>query len=211
MKSIIITAFAPFGGEKINPTELILNNLPDEIEGFNIEKLLLPVEFTNCVEPLHELLTVLDPSAIIMLGQAGGRAAITPERIAINIMDAIIPDNSGYMPRDLPITEGGNEAYFSTLPLRDIESAITENGILCKISNTAGTYVCNCLMYSVMAAIRKSSRSILAGFIHVPYSDEQVLGIADRENTPHMSVKDMTCAIRIAIQVVVKTIRRNVN
>lgn len=197
---ILVTAFMPFGGDAVNPTETILSRLPNAFRNFSVKKLLLPVEFERCVRIALESIDRLSPAAVLMLGQAGGRSAVTPERVAINIMDATIPDNAGYMPVDMPICDEGDAALFSTLPIKRIVNSVNKNGLPCAVSNSAGTYVCNTLMYGVLNALKDIKNAPLAGFIHVPYSCEQVEGNANRKSVPFMRMDDMQAAIEIAIE-----------
>ena len=169
-KSILVTAFEPFDGEKLNPTENVLRCLPDTAEEFTIHKLLLPVEFRRSLELAVAAVDELSPDAVIMLGQAGGRSAVTPESTARNEMNARIPDNAGYRPEHLPVVKGGPPALYSTLPLEAINQALNDRGIPCEISDDAGTYVCNALFYGMLDHL---DGKIPAGFIHVPYIREQ--------------------------------------
>ena len=197
--AILVTAFEPFGGEKLNPTELLLRLLPDEIGGAEIVRLLLPVEFSRAPELAEGAICSLSPSAVIMLGQAGGRRAITPERIARNLMAARIPDNAGDMPAGDPVIPCGSEILESTLPVDRIVEEILSLGIPAEASEDAGTYVCNALLYSVLA---QTLGRIPAGFIHVPFIREQVEGVSGREQTPFMELEDIARAAEAAIRLV---------
>ena len=169
MDSILVTAFMPFGDDKLNPTELILSALPDRMGDKQILKLLLPVEFEEAPRLAAMSLMRSRPSAVLMLGQAGGRAAVTPERVAINVMDARMPDNAGFEPHDVPVEQEGPAAYFSTLPIKKLVEELTAGGLPAAVSNSAGTYVCNAVMYGVLHAIAMRELDIPAGFIHVPF------------------------------------------
>ena len=175
MKKLLISGFEAFGAQAINPTQLVVEaisrneiTVPSQLE---LHSLLLPVTFNDAFKILENEIKSIQPDVIICLGQAGGRAHIELERVAINILDADIPDNKGHQPRDLKIDEDGETAYFSTLPLRHLERALQEARIPVKISNSAGTYVCNFLFYRLMKSLIESR--IKAGFIHVPYLPEQ--------------------------------------
>lgn len=170
---IIVTGFGPFGDNKTNPTKEILALLPKSIKGHKIVPLEVPVVFDLCFKTLEPLIEKEQPSIIINLGLASGRTAITPERIALNINDARIADNDGNAPVDQPIIPGAPLAYHSTLPLRKIESILTRKHLPVRISNTAGLYVCNNLMYHTLHYIKTNNLNIKAGFIHVPQSTEQ--------------------------------------
>ena len=139
------------------------------------------------------------PDIIIMLGEAGGRFRITPERIAINVDDFRIPDNAGNQPKDEPIVENGPAAYFSTLPIRGIVERIVSAGIPAAISNTAGTYLCNRLFYSVMHAINTEGLPAIAGFIHLPYFHEQAMN--KNPDVPSLSRESIVEAVRLALEI----------
>ena len=147
--TILITAFDPFGGDEANISQQLLEALPEELDGAALRKLLLPTVFGAAAERAVAEAERIRPDAIVCLGQAGGRTAITPERVGINCMDASLPDNAGRQPRDEAILPGG-AAYFATLPLRDMAEAIRAAGVPAQISNTAGTLcatVCSSLLH----------------------------------------------------------------
>lgn len=196
MKKILVTGFEPFGGEKINPAQLVLESLPSEICGCEIRKLLLPVEFTGAREAAIKVYGEFSPDAVIMLGQAGGRSALTPEIRGRNVMnsfkeDRVNPDNAGYAPDHLEIVQGGPDELRATLPLQKILMAVRAAGVPCELSESAGEYVCNCLLYSML---RHNGGEVPTGFIHMPYVREQ-----DHEDKPFMElgeiIKGMTAAI----------------
>lgn len=178
-KTILVTAFEPFGGEAINPTQRILDRLPDTLAGCAVKKLLLPVEFIRSAAMALAACDALAPDAVILLGQAGGRAAITPETTARNRMHTAVPDNAGYRPTDAPVIPDAPEALPSTLPVERIVEAIRACGVPAALSDDAGGYVCNSLFYSVL---RHTGGAVPAGFIHVPFLPEQ--GHADRPSLP---------------------------
>ncbi|AIO18566.1 Pyrrolidone-carboxylate peptidase [Candidatus Izimaplasma bacterium HR1] len=169
---IIVTGFGRFLDNENNPTKDILKLLPKTILGNEIFPIELPVIFDECFDYLKPFIVDIDPDVIIMLGLAGGRKAITPERVAINMKDTTGPDNIGYMPVDEIIDINGKNAFFSGLPLREIEKNLKIYNIPVKISNSAGLYVCNNIMYKVLNYIDQNNLNIKAGFVHVPYSDE---------------------------------------
>lgn len=193
---IIVTGFEPFGGESINPSFELVKSLPGTVEGAEIVKLALPTVFGKSIETLLFAIKSENPDIILCLGQAGGRSAISIERVAINVDDARIPDTAGQQPIDSPISADGPSAYFSTLPIKNIAAAIKLQGIPAEISNSAGTYVCNHVMYGILDYIYKNNLAIKAGFIHIPYLPEQVL---DKPNAPSMSLDNMIKAIETAI------------
>ena len=198
---ILITGFDPFGGETINPASeavrlvrapagVELIRMPDIPTVFSVSKLV-------CSEILKG-----KPDAVLCIGQAGGRRAVTPERIGINLMDAGIPDNRGFQPKDLPIEKLGKAAYFSTLPVKKIAEAITLEGIPCEISNSAGTFVCNSLLYSVLSFIEKEQLPIRAGFLHVPFLPSQTV---KKPGYPSLPMEQIVAALEIALKVIAKT------
>ncbi|MCL2617949.1 MAG: pyroglutamyl-peptidase I [Defluviitaleaceae bacterium] len=188
---ILIAGFAPFGGESVNPSYEAVKLLPDIIAGCRVVKLELPCVFYESLSVLEDSVRAHSPRIVLCVGQAGGRNAVTPERVAINIMDARIPDNTGSQPHDAPIFPGGPNAYFATVPIRAMVEAIHASGIPSYVSNTAGTFVCNHVMYGLlhMLATLPEFEGIRGGFVHVPYSTEQVDGKPD---TPSLSQKHIT-------------------
>ena len=201
---IVVTAFEPFGGEAINPANEALQLLEEEVQGVKIVKLVVPTVFGKAINTIEAILEKEKPNVVICIGQAGGRADITVERIAINIDDAKMADNEGNMPVDKPIIKDGPAAYFSTLPIKKIVEKIKDHGIPASVSNSAGTFVCNHLMYGLLDTIDKQKLNTIGGFIHVPYIPQQTL---EKINTPSMSLEDITRAIRCAIEVSIEWLR----
>lgn len=193
---ILLTGFDAFNGEKINPSSLILEKLDDNIDGHEIEKLMLPTSFYKVKDLIEEKVLAFKPDIIISLGQAGGRSEITVERVAINIADASISDNDGKKPIDEKIRLDGENAYFSSLPIKAIVENLRENEIPASVSNSAGTYVCNFVMYNDLYLAEKY-KDVAAGFIHVPYLPAQVL---DKRGMASMSLGDMVRAVEIIIK-----------
>ena len=193
---VLVTAFEAFGGEELNPTELVLEMLPDTIGGYTLEKLLLPVEFIRCRELAIAKYDEVSPAAVIMLGQAGGRGAISPETMGKNVMNARVPDNAGYAPAHLPIIENGPEMLSSTLPVDRICEAVRALGIPCEKSGDAGEYVCNTLLYGMLEHNRGA---VPTGFIHVPFIREQ-----GHEDQPCMELSDIEKGIETAIKTVIR-------
>ena len=191
MKKLLMTGFEPFGGEEINPSWEAVLRLPDQINEYTLSKLRLPVEFGGAAESVLRVADEMHPDAILCIGQAGGRNAITPELVAINLRHAKIPDNAGYQPTDEPIIKDGNLAYFSTLPVRKMADAIQSAGIMSQVSYSAGAYVCNDLLYTLLS--RFDGTQTRVGFIHIPYSMEQ-------GKEPAMELSQMVQALRIAIE-----------
>ena len=191
MKKLLITGFEPFGGESINPSWEAVMRLPDEINGYKLSKLLIPVVFGEAAERVLDAAQELLPDVIISVGQAGGRAAIAAELVAINLRHATIPDNSSAQPQDEPIATNGPNAYFSTLPVRKIATAIKSSGISADVSYSAGTYVCNDVLYTLLD--HYSGESTRVGFIHIPYCKEQC-------KEPSMKLDDIVKGLTVAIQ-----------
>lgn len=194
---VLLTGFEPFEGETINPAwEVVKQVAKEQPQGITVTTRLLPTAFDLALQEAILAITQDGPDIVISLGQAGGRSDISIERVALNINDATIPDNLGKQPRDIAIVEGGPAAYFSTLPIRMIVEAIRGAGIPARISNTAGTFVCNNVMYGVLHHIAENKLSIRAGFIHIPYLTEQAV---HHGGAPSMSLSDLTIALRMAL------------
>lgn len=196
---VLITGFDPFGGEKINPAWEAVRALPDNIDGIEVVKLQIPTVFKKSAKKLFENIDSVKPDVVICVGQAGGRYEFSVERVAINLDDGRIPDNDGYQPVDLPVFEDGENAYFSTLPIKAIVEEVKKDGIPAAVSNTAGTYVCNHIMYSLLYYLNKNNLNIKGGFIHVPFIPEQVV---EKKNTPYMELTRITKALEISIKAI---------
>ncbi|WP_373114351.1 pyroglutamyl-peptidase I [Streptococcus sp. oral taxon 431] len=197
---ILVTGFDPFGGEKINPALEAVKSLPSEIHGAEIHWVEIPTVFYKAADVLETAIIRYQPDAVLCIGQAGGRASLTPERVAINQDDARIPDNQGNQPIDTPIRLDGQAAYFSTLPIKAMVQAIKEEGLPATVSNTAGTFVCNHLMYQALYLADKKFSHMRAGFMHIPYMTEQVI---NKPNTASMNLTDIVRGIEAAIGAIV--------
>lgn len=197
---ILLTAFEPFGGEAINPALEAVNLVADKIGEADIVKLTVPTVFQKSAAVIAAAIDRERPDAVLCLGQAGGRCELTPERVAINIDDAKIPDNEGNQPIDCPIIPDGAPAYFSTLPIKSMVQAIRDAGIPASISNSAGTFVCNHLMYNLLHKLANEYSDVRGGFMHVPYATCQVV---NRPAAPSMSISDIAVGIEAAIKVMV--------
>lgn len=171
MKKLLMCGFEPFGGENINPSWTAVSQIADEVGEFKIYKLLLPVVFGEAAEIAINKAEEIAADAVLCIGQAGGRSAITPELVGINLRYAKIPDNAGNKPCDEPIIKGGPDAYFSTLPVRRMVEAIKAVGVMADVSYSAGAYVCNDLLYTLLSHFEGSE--VRVGFVHIPYSPEQ--------------------------------------
>ncbi|CCQ95896.1 Pyrrolidone-carboxylate peptidase [[Clostridium] ultunense Esp] len=198
---LLITGFEPFGGETINPAYEAVKTLEDKIMNTEIIKKEIPTVFNKSIEVLENLIENEKPDIVICVGQAGGRYDISLERVAINIDDARIKDNEGNQPVDIKIFEDGENAYFTSLPIKRMVKKIRESGIPASISNTAGTFVCNHIMYGLLYLIDKKYPNIRGGFIHVPYLPEQVIS---KRNMPSMSIENIRKGLRLAVEVVLE-------
>lgn len=197
---ILVTGFDPFGGEKVNPALEAVKLLPSEIHGAEVRWAEIPTVFHKSSEVLESEIERYQPDVVLCIGQAGGRASLTPERVAINQDDARIPDNEGNQPIDTPIRTDGAAAYFSQLPIKAMVQAIKEEGLPAKVSNTAGTFVCNHLMYQALYLADKKFPNMRAGFMHIPYMTEQVI---NKPNTASMNLTDIIRGIEAAIGAIV--------
>ena len=171
--NILITGFAPFGGDGENPSQLALEALPGAIAGARLAKRLLPVSFLAAQRAVCAAIASERPDAVLLTGLAGGRAKISLERAALNVKDARMPDNDGDCPVDQPIRADGPAAYFATLPLKAMVARMLSQDIPARISNTAGTYVCNDLMYRLLHLLATAYPGVKGGFLHVPYATSQ--------------------------------------
>ena len=198
---ILVTGFEPFGGESRNPAAEILKALPSVIGGAEIKKLLLPVVRWDAPNHLERIAGFEDPDVILSLGQAGGRAGVSVERVAVNLDDYRIPDNAGNQPQDEPIDPSGPDAYLCTLPVKKMVDAIREEGIPAEVSLSAGAFVCNHVFYCANRWMAGQGRGGKAGFIHIPYLPEQV---TDKPNMPSMSLHLSAIAVEKAIEVIAK-------
>lgn len=197
---ILFTGFEPFGGETVNPALEAVRLLPDSAGGMPIRRLRLPTSFRHAGETLLEAVDAWRPKAVVCVGQAGGRKTVTPEKVAINYIDARIPDNDGAQPADVPIRADGPAAYFATLPVRAIDEAIRAAGVPCAVSYSAGCYVCNFVMYTLLDHLAQTAPDVLGGFIHVPYAAEQTAN--KPAGTPSLTVAQMTQALTCAAGVI---------
>jgi len=172
MKKLLITGFEPFGGEDKNPALEAVKRLEGlELEGVKIVTCSVPVVLQHSIDAVIEAIKLHTPDYVMTVGQAGGRSAITPERVAINIDDYRIPDNAGNQPIDQKVQENGPDAYLSTLPIKGMVKAMQDKGIPAQVSNTAGTFVCNHLFYGIQHYLRDTN--IKHGFVHIPLMNGQ--------------------------------------
>ncbi len=177
---VLLTAFSPFGGETVNPALEALRRVPGRVAGLEVVKLEVQVVFDTCTEAVMQAVRACRPLTVLCLGQAGGREELSLERVAVNLMDAERPDNAGRTPRGEPIDPEGPAAVFSTLPHRAMLAALREAGIPAQLSDSAGTFVCNRLLYGLLRALKTEFPAVRAGFLHVPFLPEQAV----RHNSP---------------------------
>ena len=192
MKHLLITGFDPFGGETVNPAWEAVSRLPDAVGDYRLTKLQIPTVFGLAAERVLAEAAADAPDVILCVGQAGGRDAVTPERIAINCMDARITDNAGNQPREMAVVPGGADGIFSTVPVRAMADAIAAEGIPGQVSNTAGTFVCNDTLYRLLH--HYANTPVRAGFIHVPHLPEQA-----KDGGASMPLEDMIRGLTAAI------------
>ena len=197
---VLMTGFDPFDEDTTNAAWEAVSRVKAP-EGIQLEIRQLPTVFEKSIKTLEAAVRELAPDVVICVGQAGGRASITPERIAINLNDARIPDNEENQPSDTPVREGGPAAYFSTLPVKEMVNAIRMAGIPASLSHTAGTFVCNHVMYGLLDLCAREFPAMKAGFIHVPYLSRQAVSMAP--GTPSMSLEDLVRGLEAALGVLV--------
>ena len=206
---LLLTAFDPFGGDAINPALEAVKLVADKIRRFDIVKLEVPTVFRKSIDTVAKAIEEEKPDVVLCIGQAGGRFEITPERVAINVDDARIKDNEGNQPIDIKIFEDGENAYFTTLPIKAMVEAIREANLPAAVSNTAGTFVCNHLMYGVLYTLAKKYPHIKGGFTHVPFIPAQV---ARRTPVaPYMALEDIKRGLEAAIAAIDKNFDADIN
>lgn len=194
---VLLTGFDAFGGEPVNPAEEAVKMVSENIKGAEVIKLIIPTVQTKSVQAIEKAIEEHKPDFVISVGQAGGRFDITPERVAINLDDFRIKDNEGNQPIDAVIQEDGQPAYFTNLPVKAMVKHMNENQIPATVSYTAGTFVCNHVMYGILYMIDKKYPNIKGGFIHIPFMTSQVM---DKKNTPFMSLNEIVRGLELAIE-----------
>ena len=197
---LLVTGFDPFGGEKTNPAIESVKLLADEIGGAEIIKLEIPTVFNKSLAVIEKAVREHQPDVVLSIGQAGGRSAISVEYVGINLNEARIKDNEGYQPSGEKIYEDGENAYFATLPVKAMTAAMKAANVPAAISYTAGTFVCNHVLYGVRYLAEKEFPAMRSGFIHIPFLPEQVL---DKANTPSMSLDLIVRGLTAAIEAIV--------
>ncbi len=204
---ILLTGFDPFGGEKINPSWEAIKKANINIIGVDVFKLELPTEFIRSSLELKKMMEKIQPDAVLLFGQAGGRNNISIEKVAINFRNSKSPDNANFAPENEAISSEGADGYFSNLPIDLLVQRLKEANIPSSLSYTAGTFVCNNLFYSLMEYINNSDLKIKGGFIHVPYIPEQVIG----KNLPSMSLELISSAVEVLAKTLVEDYRNSIN
>ena len=203
LPTILVSGFEPFGGESVNPSWEIARTLDGwTCEGHVVRSALLPCVFGDAMHRLDDAIAAHRPDLVICLGQAGGRAEISIERAALNVDDARIPDNLGRQPLDAAVVPDGPAAYFSTLPIKAIARDLREAGVAAAVSNTAGTFVCNHVFYALMHRLATTPALARArgGFLHVPFTPEQLAGKTGLPSMPlHTQIDGIRRALRSAV------------
>jgi len=200
---VLVTGFEPFGGEKVNPSELVARSLDGRlIAGRPISVAILPVETRSLHDRLELLRLEEEPEIIIVLGQAGGRSALALERVAVNVLDFEIPDNVGVLRKNEPIARGGPDARLSNLPFEKIVAAWAEIGVPGYVSNSAGTYICNQALYELLALTESATPPVLVGLVHLPFLPAQAIA-AGPETHPSMSFELMKKGVEHIVETIV--------
>lgn len=198
---ILVTGFDPFGGEPINPAIESVKKLPDNIAGAEIIKLEIPTVRKKSLEKIEKAINEHNPDVILSIGQAGGRFDISIERVGINLDDFRIPDNEGNQIIDEPVFPDGENSYFVKLPVKAMVQNVQKNNIPASVSYTAGTFVCNHVLYGVLYLIEKKYKGKKSGFIHIPFLPQQVV---DKRNMPSMELNTIVKGLTAAIEAIVK-------
>lgn len=197
----LLTGFDPFGGESVNPAFEAVKKVSNSIGGYEIIKIEIPTVYKKSALVLDQAIEKHNPDYVLAIGQAGGRSAIAVERVGINVDDARIKDNEGNQPIDEIICADGQTAYFSNLPIKAMVEAMQKENIPAVVSNSAGTFVCNHILYNIMYMIEKKYPNVKGGFIHVPFIPEQVV---TKPNQPSMALEMISKGIEIAIETAIR-------
>jgi pyroglutamyl-peptidase len=202
VKTVLLTGFEPFDGEPVNPAIEAVKKLHGQVvAGCRVESRQIVTVFGKAIDNLKIAIEETSPDLVICVGQAGGRSAVTVERVAVNVNDARIPDNEGNQPIDDPIVADGPVAYWSTLPIKAIVKELTENGVPASVSHTAGTFVCNHIFYGLMHHLANSNPGVRGGFIHIPFLPEQ---IARNPGQPSMALETIVKGLELAVKATVR-------
>ena len=194
----LVTGFEAFGSDPVNPSLEAIRRLPPRLGELGLSTRVLSTAFGRALEALEDAVATTGPDIVLCLGLAGGRAALSLERVAINIDDARIADNDERQPIDTPVVAGGPTAYFSTLPIKAAAAALREAGLPAIVSNTAGTFVCNHVFYGLMHLAATRRPGMRGGFLHLPYLPQQA---ARQDGAPSMALDDILRGIEIVLRV----------
>jgi len=203
MRTVLLTGFEPFEGEAINPSWEAVRALDGERLGDAvIVARQMPCAFGAAIDAMAAALDALDPVLVIAIGQAGGRAEMSVERVAINVDDARIADNAGAQPIDEPVVAGAPAAYFATLPIKAMVRDLRAAGVPASVSQTAGTFVCNHIFFGLMHLLAARGARARGGFIHIPYLPEQA---ARHPGQPSLALETLVAGLRRAVQTALAT------
>lgn len=192
----LVTGFDPFGGDAVNPSSLAVSRLKKRIGTVSVRTAVLPTSYARSAAVLREAIEEAKPDIVLCVGQAGGRTELCLERVGINVQDARIPDNDRHQPIDVPVRAGGPAAYFATLPVKACVAEMRKAGLPAAVSNTAGTFVCNHILYALMDIIESYPARMRGGFLHIPYVPEQAARLG---GAPSMAVDDIVRGIEIIV------------
>lgn len=192
----LVTGFDPFGGDAVNPSSLAVSRLKKKIGKVTVISAVLPTSYARSAAVLREAIDGAKPNIVLCVGQAGGRTELCLERVGINVQDARIPDNDGQQPIDVPVRANGPAAYFSNLPVKACVAEMRKAGLPAAVSNTAGTFVCNHILYSLMDIFESHPAKMRGGFLHIPYVPEQAARLG---GAPSMAVDDIVRGIEIIL------------
>ena len=198
----LVTGFEPFGGDAINPSSLAVSRLPKRIGNTAVHTAVLPCSFEQSAEVLRQSIAEVKPDFVLCVGLAGGRTELCLERVGINVQDARIADNDGNQPIDVPVKKKGPAAYFATLPVKACVAEMRKAGLPAAVSNTAGTFVCNHILYALMDMAQDHPAAFRGGFLHIPYVPAQAARLG---GAPSMAVTDIARGIEIILEVSART------
>ena len=198
MKRLLITGFAPFGGDEVNPALQAVQALPETVGQWTLFKREMPVTFRGAPEALYAAMDEVEPDAVLMVGVAASRGVVTPERQGVNEIVARIPDNEGNQPQNEPVVPGGPEVLYSTLPVEDMTEAILAAGVPARLSESAGRFVCNTLLYAALYRLEQAEDAVPAAFIHVPATPELAAG----KELPTLTLDEIVTALTAAIEAI---------
>ena len=197
MEKVLVAAFGPFGGESMNPALEAVRLLPGSVAGVRLVRIELPVSYERAPRAVEEALLAERPDVVLCAGQAGGRAQVSIERVAVNLADAVAPDVDGCRPCDEPLVADAPAALFATVPTRRMVQAVRDAGLPAQLSYSAGTFVCNATLFRLLWMLEREAPAVRAGFVHVPFAPEQLPG--KPAGTPAMPVEDAARALEAAI------------